>query len=233
MLRICVYTAVFAGYDRIVEHTSQSTDCDFIVFTDDPSAVPSSQFRIIATTEPGGQTLPGHQNLWLRLYPFDIPELNEYDILIYIDANVRIRDPLFIENILGRCEREGDFDLMLSVHPWNVCLYQEARDSQHIGKYANTDLKRQVEFYRSEGFPPFAGLFWNGFIVYNRSCNQDQLHHFQDLYWHETRAYCKTPDAHMQGQVSLPFCLSKCDLRVIKLQQLYRSHSLEISPHLR
>src|SRR5690242_9521458 len=33
--RLCVYTAVFAGYDSIVEHVQQTVDCDFVLFTDD------------------------------------------------------------------------------------------------------------------------------------------------------------------------------------------------------
>ena len=231
--KVCVYTAMFAGYDRILEHTPQSVDCDFLVFTDDGSAVPAGQLRVVIANNPGGETLPGSQNAWLRMFPFDVPELNDYQILIYIDANVRIIDPLFVEQILSRCERAGAFDLMLSAHPWNICIYQEARDSQTMPKYDNTDLERQIEFYRREGFPVNAGLFWNGLIVYNRSCNQPRLREFQKMYWRERMAYFKTPDAHGQGQVTLPYCLWKCDLKIVTIPQLYRSSSLEIMPHLR
>src|SRR5437868_12023041 len=152
-LKVCVYTAMFAGYDRILEHVPQTVACDFTVFTDDTSNVPAGLLRAIVKNNPGGQTSPGLQNGWLRIFPFDVRELNDYEILIYIDANVRILDPSFVEHILRRHEETGDFDLMLSAHPWNVCLYQEARDSQKIDKYKNTDLERQMAAYRHEGFP--------------------------------------------------------------------------------
>lgn len=230
---VCVYTAMFAGYDRILEHVPQTVDCNFTVFTDDESEVPTGQFRVIITNNPGGHTFPGLKNAWLRLFPFDIPELNDYEILIYIDANARICDPSLVEQILGRYEETGGCDLMLSAHPWNVCLYQEARDSQQIAKYKNTDLERQIATYRREGFPADAGLWWNGFIVYNRACHQPRVRQFQERYWHELIAYNKTSDAHAQGQVSLPYCLWKSGLKVVTLPQLYQSPALEISPHLR
>ena len=232
-LKVCVYTAVFAGYDRILEHAQQTVDCDFMVFTDDASAVPVGQVRGIIKNNPGDQISPVLQNVWLRLFPFDIRELNDYDILIYIDANVRILDPSFVEQILRRYEEARDFDLMLSAHPWNACLYQEARDSQKIAKYNNTDMEGQVASYRREGFPADAGLYWNGLIVYNRTCDQYRVRQFQERYWHEMIAYNKTPDAHPQGQVSLPYCLWKSGLKLSMLPQLYLSPALEITRHLR
>jgi hypothetical protein len=231
--KVCIYTAVFAGYDSIVEHVSQTVDCDFLVFTDDGAGIPTGQFRVIIKNDPGGQTSPALKNGWLRLFPFDIPELGDYRILIYIDPNARIRDPSFLQQILRRCDEREDFDLMLSEHPWNVCAYQEARDSRQIAKYRNTDLEGQVESYRRAGFPADAGLYWNGFIVYNRACDQARVREFQKMYWNELIAYNTTPDAHPQGQVSLPYCLWKSGLKLVTIPQLYRSPLLEIRPHLR
>jgi hypothetical protein len=231
-LKVCVYTAMFAGYDRMLEHVQQTVDCDFTVFTDDTSAVPVGQLRGIIKNSPGDQTSPALQNCWLRLFPFDIRELNDYEILIYIDANVRILDPSFVEQILRRYEETRDFDLMLSAHPWNACLYQEARDSQKIAKYNNTDLEGQIAAYRRERFPADAGLYWNGLIVYNRMCDQSRVRQFQERYWHELIAYNKTTYAHPQGQVSLPYCLWKSGLKLVTLPQLYQSPSLEIRSHL-
>jgi hypothetical protein len=166
------------------------------------------------------------------VFPFDIRELDGYGIIIYFDPNVRILDPSFVEQILRRYEETRDFDLMLSAHPWNVCLYQEGRDSQAIPKYKNTDLEGQMASYRREGFPADAGLYWNGFIVYNRSCDRSRLRQFQNKYWHEVIAYNKTSHAHSQGQVSLPYCLWKSGLKVVTLPQLYQAPSLEIRSHL-
>ena len=212
-LKVCVYTAMFAGYDRILGHAPQTVDCDFMVFTDDVSAVPVGQLRGIIKHNPGDQISPALKNLWLRMFPFDIQELNDYDILIYFDPNVRILDPSFVEQIVRRYEETRDFDLMLSAHPWNICLYQEARDSQKIAKYNKTDLEGQIATYRREGFPADAGLYWHGFIVYNRACERSRLRQFQEKHWHEIIAYNKTPYAHPQGQVSLPYCLWKSGLR--------------------
>lgn len=126
-LKVCVYTAMFAGYDRIIEHAPQTVDCDFMVFTDNVSAVPVGQLRGIIKHNPGDQISPTLKNLWLRMFPFDIQELNDYDILIYFDPNVRIRVPSFVEQIVRRYEETRDLDLMLSAHRWNICLKVRSR----------------------------------------------------------------------------------------------------------
>jgi hypothetical protein len=231
--KVCVYTAMFAGYDTILEHVPQTVECDFAIFTDNEPEVPTGQLRVIIKTNPGDQTSPVLKNCWLRLFPFDIPELNAYEMLIYIDANARICDPSFVEQILMRSEEAGNFDLMLSAHPWRECLYHEARVSQELPKYENTDLERQIASYRREGFPVDAGLYWNGLIVYNRVCDGPRVRQFQKQYWRELIAYNKTPDAHPQGQVSLPYCLWKSGLKLVKIPKLYQSPSVEITPHLR
>jgi hypothetical protein len=230
--KVCVYTAVFAGYDQIRAHKAQSVECDFVVFTDDTSSIPPGYVGIL-TKNPGNQTSPVLKNVWLRLFPFGVADLDDYDLLIYIDANVRICESSFVEEILERYQKAGGFDLALSAHPWNSCLYQEAEDSQKIPKYDSTELARQVLTYRSQGFPPNAGLYWNGFMAYNRLGRKRRIRKFQNKYWQEMIAYNMTPEAHPQGQVSLPYCLWKSGLKTLILPQLYRSDTLEIAPHLR
>src|SRR5262249_43008886 len=150
----------FAGYDEVPEHIPQTVECDFIVFTDGKSKVPATH-RVFIREQPGDQTSPALQNGWLRIFPFNIAELDQYDIVIYIDANVRICDPCFVEHILTHFDKVDDIDVILSAHPWNACAYKEASDSQTIAKYRNTDLEGQMEFYRRAGFPADAGLYWN------------------------------------------------------------------------
>jgi len=231
--KICVYTALYGGYDEVVEHQQQSVDCDFILFTDDSSTRSTSKLSVYIKPNPCDRSSNVLKNVWLRIFPFEIKELMNYDILIYIDANVRISDFMFVERIIKLCAKVDEFDLMLSAHPWNTCLYKEAQDSKAIPKYKYTDLDRQTALYREEGFPSDAGLYWNGFIVYNRASYRPLVRRFQEMYWHEMIAYNKTPDAHPQGQVSLPYCLWKSGIKVIAIPQLYKPPSpLEIRHHI-
>jgi hypothetical protein len=182
---------------------------------------------------PNYQTSPILKNFWLRLFPFCISELYGYDIIIYLDPNVRIVDTVFLQPLLEAYRKVPDFDLMLSAHPWRDCIYEEALLSQGILKYTNTDLEGQIRNYRRQGFPEHGGLYWNGLIVYNRRCNHSRLAAFQRKYWLETIKYNKTPYAHPQGQVSLPYCLWKAGLKLVVLPQVYASSSVEVRPHLR
>ena len=47
--------------------------------------------------------------------------------LLYFDPNVCIRVPSFVEQIVRRYEKTRDLDLMLSAHPWNICLKVRSR----------------------------------------------------------------------------------------------------------
>jgi hypothetical protein len=218
--RVCVYTAVFAGYDEILDHVRQTVDCDFFVFSDDVSTVPVGT-RGIFVTNPGGQISPVLKNVWLRLFPFEIAELKDYDLIIYLDANVRIVDPAFVAGILQHWRTARNFDLIVNAHPQRRCAYVEAAYSRQFGKYRDTDLEGQAETYRLAGFPADAGLYWNGFLVYNRSGNRARIRAFQELYWREMTAYNRAPLAHPQGQVSLPYCLWKCGVEPIVLPTLF------------
>lgn len=229
---VCVYTAMFDGYDRILDHVPQTVDCHFTVFTDATSEIAARRMDVVRQ-EPAGRRSPVLRNVWLRLFPFDIPELAEHQILIYLDANVRIRDASFVERVLQHHEAAPDFDLLLSEHPFRNCLYEEARVSEGMAKYRNTDLARQVAAYRRAGFPANAGLYWNGFMVFNRGSDQPRVRRFQQSYWTEMIAYNLTDDGHPQGQVSLPYCLWQCPLKLITVPQLYQSATLELRPHLR
>jgi hypothetical protein len=146
---------------------------------------------------------------------------------------VRILETNFVERFFELYRKFPDFDLMLTAHPWRDCLYEEALVSQKIAKYINTDLEQQIADYRWEGFPVHGGLYWNGLIVYNARCNHSRVARFQWKYWLEILKYNKTPYAHPQGQVSLPYCLWKAGLKVVKMPQLYASSSVEIGAHLK
>ena len=224
---------MFAGYDGVQEHAVQTVPCDLKIFTDARPDAPPPGADIVLKDRPGGQTSPVLQNVWLRLFPFEIPELDGYQVIVYVDANVQFRDPAFVGQLLARAADTPDFDLMLSVHPWNRCLYREAEDSRLIDKYRDTDLAQQVATYRRAGFPANAGLYWNGLMVFNRSCDRPRVDRFLNAYWHEMIAYNRTPDAHPQGQVSLPYCLWRANLRLIVLSSLYQAPSIHVHPHLK
>lgn len=253
-LKICIYTAVCGNYDHVVQPVPQSVPCDYKLFDDTvPRAARNMPDKLTSLM----------RAVWLRLFPFDIPELDEYDVLIYIDGNVDIKDPHLVARLLKTREfcvkrpawslqltaeqplmldlvtQDKSFDLMVPVHPWTKTIERECQESRRWHtKYTDTDLEGQVARYTAEGFP-FAteqdehAHFWNGFLVWNRHCDMEKVCAFQTLYWAEMKAPLRSSVAHPQGQVCLPYVLWKSPINLHVLRNMNRTPEVGIRLHLR
>lgn len=82
--RICVYTALFGGYDELRLPAYKPVGWDFICFSDQPMAAAGWDVRLVDL--PGGS--PAMKNRRLKILPYD--SLSEYDYSLYLDSNVAL-----------------------------------------------------------------------------------------------------------------------------------------------
>lgn len=244
-LRTAIITAVFGGYDSPTQYRKQDLPCDFFCFVDKASAssphwkpVQDENHQaptILLDEECGGATSisPTLKGIRYRCFPFDIPQLKDYDVIIYLDGNVRITEPTFLHSMfeLGI----GEHSLSAPVHPWRDCAYAEATASMKVGKYDTIDLPAQIAFYRKEGFPEHAGLYWNGFLCWNRRKRTATSDAFGQTWFDEMMAYHR-PWAQKpwpQGQVSMPYAAWKVSFPIHRLPSLYpvSPHGLHVANH--
>ena len=80
--RICVYTALFGGYDELRPPAYKPPGLDFICFSDRPLAAPGWDVRLVDL--PIGS--PAMKNRRLKILPYE--KLSEYDFSLYLDSNV-------------------------------------------------------------------------------------------------------------------------------------------------
>lgn len=243
--RICIYTVIFGNYDQLHHQAQQSVPCDYLCFTNNPN-LKSDIFRIILDDPLPRSGLierydisPVNYNIigciLYRTNLFLIPQLREYDICLYIDGNVQIMSPNLVSDLLGlvndnftldvnKMKLSPDIDLIISKHPAYDCIYSEGQICMNIGKYFNTDLGRQLKEYRDDNHPANGGLYWNGFIVYLRPFDPKMVPFYQ-MYTDHMVKYVKNKKAyyHPQGQVSLPYVLSKVELKIHVHPPLFRS----------
>lgn len=45
--RVCIYTAIFGGYDELKPQPEQTIQCDFVCFTDNPATGPVAPWRVV------------------------------------------------------------------------------------------------------------------------------------------------------------------------------------------
>jgi hypothetical protein len=135
--KVVLYTAIYGDYDDLILPTKQSTPCDFIFFSDKEVRIydlsPSDQdIPKLKSTHPPYDPWTKDRQLkdvgeinrkimtvaLLKCDPSNNPFLEGYDIVIYVDGNIHIFLPQFIEYyFVGPFSKDPNLDIIVSKHP--------------------------------------------------------------------------------------------------------------------
>jgi len=200
MLKTAILTAIYDHYDSLKPVLPQkSADVDWILVTDDP---PEDALGWTVVNEPK----PGiHPNRAAKNPKFNPHQYTDASQTIWIDASFRINSPTFAVDALSFARPIAQF-----VHPWRDCLFDEARETQAIGRYAPQVpvIGQQAEHYRGLGHPEHWGLWATGVIARQTTLETVRL---GELWTAHVAAWS------FQDQVSQPFVLREAGLRPIAL----------------
>ena len=208
-MRVCIYTAIYGGYDDLIPQPAQTIATDFIAFTD-VSIRPLEPWRIIVRKdrpEPSPRMrakffkvlshrvfkngrLTIHDSLLSKIRSF----WNIYDYVIWMDGTARIKSSTFVQKVISYLDK---YEWALFGHPDRDCIYDEAVASRLYPKYDACLLEQQVEQYRSQGYPAHNGLAAGGLIV--RQAHNKDLISVNEMWWAENLKW------GYQDQLSLPF----------------------------
>ena len=207
-LRTCIYTAIYGGYDALLQPVAQTVDCDFICFTDAPWPDRVGAWRIVRPRILAGlhprlrakyfkvmshRVFPGGRLAW-RFAP--LHRRPRYGRLIWIDGCLRIKSPDFAAEFGAHVGQSG---WSLFVHPDRDCIYDELEASAGMAKYAGLPVREQAQHYRAAGFPAHAGMMAGGLIA--RAADHPDLPRINEAWWAEILAWT------YQDQLSLPVVL--------------------------
>lgn len=160
MSKIALYTVLTGGYDRLLPLNAQFTaGIDCYVVTDDPTLSVAGWSPIIVDR----QGDPHRQQRRLKLDFTLIPQLDQYENIIYVDANISILRPL--HEVL-RLYRGG---LLTLQHPLRNCVYHEAWAIIDLKKAGREETLSQVSEYAKEGIRPGSGMYQTGMMIRDRS----------------------------------------------------------------
>ncbi|MEJ5177561.1 glycosyltransferase domain-containing protein [Erwinia sp. MYb416] len=161
-----VYTAIFGDYDDLLEPDYVDSSIDYICFTNNKS-LKSSHWIVKYVDNFNGVTDNARLN---RIYKF-MPHrfLSDYDESLYIDGNIKIAG----KNL----SNAFDFALknkMISIppHAERECIYEESLACLRLGKGEPDRIKKQMQFYKNEGFPEKYGLYENNIIFRKHGCEK-------------------------------------------------------------
>lgn len=155
-----VFTALTGGYDQPVVHENLSSHCDYLLFTDSP-ANDRGFWKILQI--PYENEIPVRRSRYVKTNPQKY--LQNYDIAIWIDANVIIKGD--IEKYAALASSEPNTPIFGITHPHRNCIYEEATAVIASKKDTSDKVIRQIERYRKEGFPKKFGLIETNLLVIN------------------------------------------------------------------
>lgn len=175
-----VYTALFGNYDNLYEDFDVEPEIDYVCFTDQ-SNLKSNKWRLVYVNHDKHPGLNNHYlNRWYKMHPDML--FARYKASIYIDSNVCILGGIskFFEKYRGTL-------LSSPVHNLRVCIYDEALEVERLGKSDKQTLSKQMNFYRSEGFPEKFGL--REMNVIYREHNDSRVIQLMRLWWQQINEY--------------------------------------------
>ena len=196
--RIAVYTTIFGGYDNLRIMPKQNIDAQYFCITDDACLVaPQSdepevmeQWNIVPVKQPRGDLCPMMRAKWYKLFPWEFEHLAEFDTVIFIDANIQVDSPTFINFAILNLKS----DIALFAHPDRNCIYDEAAVSLTMPKYEREDIAAQMIYYANI-HPAKAGLFACGMMVRKKT---QRIQDMMGCWWHEITKFS------FQDQISFP-----------------------------
>ena len=210
-MKVCVYSAIYGGYDELKRWPAQTVDTDFLCFMDTSPSGCTKGWNVIAATSRAEhprmqakfskilshRVFPNGMLAW-RYHRLDAQfrGRTRYDILIWIDGSIQIRSSRFVEEFVSRIGPSG---WVMFKHPDRDCIYDELAVSLAMHKYRDQPLERQVASYRAEGYPAHRGLMACGLI--GRRANDPRHERINEAWWQENLRWS------YQDQLSLPVVL--------------------------
>jgi hypothetical protein len=209
--KVVIYTAIFGGFDELLEPEYIPEGCDFVCFTD--SDFKSDVWDVRKVIPYYEQ--PVRNSRYYKTKPHVY--LSNYDISIWIDGTFIVRKDVndliekYLSNVNMACFNHNN----TSLDPHN-CIYYSADYILHLGnKNYNINPSRglkaykddpklitsQIEKYKKEGYPKDNGLVISG-ILFRRHNELDVIKVMED-WWIEINYH-----SHI-CQLSLPYVFWK------------------------
>jgi hypothetical protein len=193
--RVCVYTAIYGGYDTLPPVLSETSGIDFICFSDRALEAHGWQVRI----RPSPYNDPNLAAKYFKLFPHKV--LGEYDYSIFVDGHT-----LFV----GRIGKLIDTYLLgerfvMWRHPERSDVYRELIAIVELKKHEPDAIFAQVRRYAEAGLPENSGLAEASFIW--RAHDDPPLQAFMEAWWREILTHSK------RDQLSLGYLMWQQDFR--------------------
>lgn len=182
-MRKVIYTSIVGGYDSLRQPEVIDSSFDYVCFSDDFKELKVGVWEIRPI--PCDLTDPTRRSRYAKILPHRV--LPEYEISLWMDANIAVADKAFYEAVEDKIASEA---VIAQVpHPYRNCVYDEIAQCYRDARISLRDALRQLRHLEAEGFPRQFGLFENNLIL--RRHNDPSVVRVSEGWWKEYMSYSK------------------------------------------
>lgn len=174
-----IYTCITGGYDTIINPTVITKGFDYVCFTDNIK-MESSVWDIRPLPKETDGLSQVKKQRYVKINPHLL--LNDYDISIWVDGNVTIKNDLneFVDKYLM-----DKYSIYVPKHPSRTCIYSESNVVVAMKKDTKENVTPQIERYKKEGFPKDYGLLQSNIML--RKHNEKDCIRFMEQWFEELK----------------------------------------------
>lgn len=158
-MSVAIVSSVYGGYDPIRLPVLQNWECEYILVTDHERATSCLPWQVIV--EPRASVPDRLASRVAKCNPW---LYTDAEIVIWIDGNIEITSPGFVEWCL---ESLGD-GMLCQRNLARPDIMDEVKASFRYSKWGNDQLNEMVAHYLSTGYQSNYGIWWCGFMVMRR-----------------------------------------------------------------
>ncbi|WP_411768219.1 glycosyltransferase domain-containing protein [Winogradskyella sp. A3E31] len=180
-LKIAIYTAMYAGKDKLRAPLEMSDDnIDYFYFSDIEPDYDISPYQFIKRPILYDDLAKNAR----RLKILGDPLLESYDMVIWHDANMQMIE----KGIKSLINRVKSHSLSIYTHPDRDDPYSEAMTCIRVKKESAILMLRQCWHYFLRGLPAHSGLYSTGLLV---KVNLSNHKNFYNAWWQEVFKYSR------------------------------------------
>ena len=198
-----IYTVLTGNYDKLEQPEAVDVSFDYICLSDTDGRDGVWELRRIPYDDPS----PIMRSRYAKLHPHVL--LPEYDLSVYMDANLCIMGTDFYEAVNKWAEDAPSFPFAVVQHPERDCVWDELRRCYLKDRISTSAAVQWYNYLKRTGMPRHAGLSENNILV--RMHNVQQVIELDEKWWKL-------------------FCLSDCKRDQLSLPAA--THSLNMQPSL-
>lgn len=196
--RFCIYSALVGDYDEVNQPLVIDGSFDYYLFSDD---IPPQRIGVWEVRPFGYRNeIATKTSRWPKMHPEVL--LKDYEVSVYIDANLVITSSAFYERVRELFEKGVVFASL--VHPDWKCVYQEMVHIIYLGWEEEKTVLEWGHVLRSEDFPKGMGTFENRVLF--RKHGDERVKAVDERWWNCEERYSR------RDQLSFRYCLWKEDV---------------------